>query len=228
MLAERSLQPELMDDPHLPEATYRAVLGDLAKVNRITLAHRATLAFLDRAIGHRQSFTLLDVGFGQGDMLRVIARWASDRGIAAQLTGIDLNPRSEPIARLATPATMPIRYRTGDYAALAGSRFDCIISSLVTHHMSRVELLAFLQFMEAEAQTGWLVNDLHRHTISYLGYPVLARLARWHEIVRQDGQTSIARSFRPADWRELLTEAQVAGVRIIRRFPFRLCVEQVR
>ena len=46
MLETRATQEELMDDPALDAATYHAVLGDLAKVNRVTLAFRPTLAFL--------------------------------------------------------------------------------------------------------------------------------------------------------------------------------------
>jgi hypothetical protein len=52
----------------------------------------------------------------------------------------------------------------------------------------------------------------------------------WHEIVRLDGTLSIARSFRPAEWRDILADAGVApgNAKIARRFPFRLCVERIR
>ena len=58
----------------------------------------------------------------------------------------------------------------------------------------------------------------------------MARLLRVHRIVREDGQLSIARSFRRADWLDLLAEAGISEeeVRIVRRFAFRLCVERVR
>src|SRR5687767_12705359 len=167
MLAERRQADELMDDPALDAATYRAVLADLAKVNRVTFAYRPTLAFLHRAVGKRTSFRLLDVGFGDGDMLRAIARWAKRRGIAAHLTGIDLNPRSKSVAEAEPAPGQPISYLAGDYHALAGGGFDCVISSLVAHHMDEAELGAFLRFMEAEAARGWFVNDLHRHGFAY-------------------------------------------------------------
>ena len=227
MLEERLQTEELMDDPALPEETYRAVLADLSKVNRVTMAYRPTLKFLERAIGDRKSFKLLDVGFGQGDMLREIAVWAKARGIKAELVGVDLNRRSEQAAREATPANLPITYRTGDYGDLIDNRWDFVISSLVAHHMSRDELVLFLRFMESEARSGWFVNDLHRHAASYMGYPILAKLAGWHEIVRQDGRTSIARSYRAEDWDALLAEAGITKARVERHFPFRLCVERV-
>ena len=228
MLTNRLHAEELMDDPALDAGTYRAVLHDLAKVNRTTFAYRPTLDFLARAVGSRKTLRLLDVGFGDGDMLRQIARWAGRRGIAAQLTGIDLNPRSIAAALEASSPATPIRYLAGDYAALAGEGFDCVISSLVAHHMSHEQLVAFLRFMDRESARGWFVNDLHRHGFSHATFPLLASLMGWHRIVRLDGTTSIARSFRPGEWPPMLAEAGIEGARVRRRFPFRLCVEKIR
>ena len=217
-----------MDDPALGADVYAAVLADLAKVNTVTMARRPTLAFLDRAIGKRDTISVLDIGFGDGDMLRAIARWARKRGVAAKLVGIDLNPRSEAIAREKTSKRDRIDYRTGDYADLAGQGFDCIVSSLVAHHMTHDQLVAYLRFSEAETRRGWFVNDLHRHGFAYRGYPLLARLAGWHDIVRHDGQLSIARSYRPEEWEPILAEAGVSAARVKRVFPFRLCVERLK
>jgi hypothetical protein len=70
--------------------------------------------------------------------------------------------------------------------------------------------------MEAEAAAGWFVNDLHRHGFAYSAWPLLARAMGWHRIVRLDGHTSIARSFRPAEWRALLGEGDI-GAASVRR-----------
>src|SRR3546814_16642259 len=96
-----------------------------------------------------------------------------------------------------------IAYRTGDYADLAQEPWDFIISSLVAHHMSNAERLAFLAFMERHASRGWFVNDLYRHAFAYHGFPLLARLLRLPPIVLADCPLSIARAFRPSDWHAL-------------------------
>lgn len=226
-LAARAQTEEQMDAADLPADIYAAVLADLARVNRVTLAARPTLSFLARAAKGRRRLRILDVGFGDGDALRRIAAWAKARGLPVELVGVDLNPRSETVARTHTPAGLPIEFVTGDYADLAGKGWDVIVSSLVAHHMSHEQLVAFLRFMEAEAQVGWLVNDLHRHAFAYHGYPLLARLFGWHPIVRADGQLSIARSYRPAEWPPLLAEAGVSAT-VRRVFPFRLCVGRLK
>ncbi|HEY0314639.1 MAG TPA: methyltransferase domain-containing protein [Sphingomonas sp.] len=227
-LAARAIAEEQMDAADLPEADYAALLSDLARVNAWTMAARPTLGFLDRAVPRGGRLKLLDVGFGDGDMLRTIAQWARRRGVSAELVGIDLNPRSAPVARRATDPALPIVYRTGDYAALAGEGWDVVVSSLVAHHMSHAQLIAFLHFMEEQARLGWLINDLHRHRFAHAAFPLLARAMGWHRIVREDGTLSIARSYRPGEWPAILGEAQVEGARVRRAFPFRLCVERIR
>ena len=193
----------------------------------MTLAARPTLNFLARGTKGMTAFRLLDVGFGHGDMLRRIARWAKRRGLAADLIGVDLNARSAVAARAGTPIEWPIEYRTGDYHDVAGP-LDFVVSSLVAHHMSDAELEEFLRFMEARTARGWIVNDLHRLAFPYATFPLLARLLGAHRIVREDGKVSIGRSFRPAEWEAILAKAGITGARVVRRFPFRLCVERLR
>ncbi len=228
-LAIRSRQEEQMDAVDLDSETYGRVLHDLAKVNRWTFTAHPTLVYLKRVAGHSPSFSLLDVGFGHGDLLRAVARWARQCGIEAKLVGADINPRSAEIARRATPPDFRIDYRTGDYS-VQPEAFDYIVSSQVTHHMSEEQLVCFLRHMEKEARRGWLICDLHRHWFAYYGFPLLARILGVHRIVRQDGQLSIARSFRPNEWTPVLKSAGVdmERTRIVRRFPFRLSVEHTR
>jgi SAM-dependent methyltransferase len=224
-LSVRSDAEEWMDADDLDPAIYAAVVGDLAKVNVVTLAARPTLAFLARAAARSPTLRILDVGFGDGDMLRRIARWATRRDVAVELVGVDLNPRSEAAARAHGG---DIRYVTGDYADLAHEPWDVVVSSLVAHHMTSAQLVAFLRFMEAHARIGWIVNDLHRHGFAHAGFPLLATLARWHPMVRHDGTVSIARSYRPAEWPPILGKAGIRDATVRRVFPFRLCVERLR
>ncbi len=227
-LAERARQDEQMDDPDLDSGVYAQVLDDLARVNRWTLAARPTLAFVRRAVGSSRRFSLLDVGFGQGDMLRSIGRWARRHRLAAALIGVDLNSNSLTAAQAASPACWDIDFRTGDYRDFPGP-FDIIVSSLVAHHMSPEDLTDFIRYMEANTVRGWIINDLHRHAFAYRGYPLLARLLGVHAIVREDGTLSIARAFRAAEWRTILAGAGLppGTARIRRYFPFRLCVERL-
>lgn len=223
---------EEMDAAELLPERYARVLADLSRINGLTMAPRPTLAFLDRVrargVGGRP-LRILDVGFGAGDMLARIARWSDKYGVALDLVGVDLNRKSEAVAAVRLGARA--RLITGDYRALAGQGWDIILSSLVTHHMTPAQRAEFLRFMESEAARGWLVNDLHRQRLPFAGYPLLATLARVDPIVRRDGQLSVGRSFRRAEWLAMLADAlpdTASECRIFRSFPYRLCVEHIR
>ena len=218
-----------MDADDLDPGVYAALIADLARVNTVTLARPPTLAWLARVTSGQDRFSLVDVGFGHGDMLRAIAQWAQRHGKTVRLVGIDLNPRSAPVAQAATDAVLGIDYRTGEAAAL-DFRPDYIISSLVAHHMGDPELIGFLRWMEATAARGWFINDLHRHRLAWLGFRLLAGVLRWHPIVRHDGALSVRRAFVRADWDALVTAAGLAAPPVDVRWhlPFRWGVGRVK
>jgi 2-polyprenyl-3-methyl-5-hydroxy-6-metoxy-1,4-benzoquinol methylase len=224
--SQRCDLPEMMDDDRLDPAIYAAVIADLARVNSITRARPPTLAWLQRQVRGLERFTLIDVGFGHGDMLRAIAGWAQGAGVQAELIGVDLNPRSAPVAQAATDPALGINYVTGRAEALDVAP-DFIISSLVAHHMGDAELLAFLRWMDATAVRGWLINDLHRHAIAWAGFRALAAVLRWHPIVAHDGALSVRRAFTRADWNRLLAAAGVAA-QVRWHLPFRWTVSGCR
>jgi len=223
--------PEWMDEPCSYE-DFRSCLIDLAQVNRLTLASRPTLHWLDELVAARKStepLRIVDVGFGGGDMLRRIARWATRRGIAVQLTGIDLNPHAARAAREFTSANVAIDWITGDAFSYTEPA-DVILSSLFTHHLSEPDVVRFLAWMDSVARRGWFINDLVREKTPLQLFTVLSRLARWHRFVRHDGPVSFRRSFREADWQRMLSAVGIplAATTLQRWTPGRLCVGRLR
>lgn len=209
----RSNAAEEMDAPELDPAVYARCLKDLASVNRVTSAHKAVLAWLKHQTAHLPPgsvFSVLDVAYGQGDLLRAIARMAARSGHAVLLTGIDLNPRSAAVARAALPPGADVTYLTGDVFHFEPSKpFDFIVTSQFTHHLADDLVVRLMTWMDAHASRGWYIADLHRHWFAYYGFRWLARLAGWHEIVRRDGTVSVARGFTGAEWLVLAAKAGV-------------------
>ncbi|MEO3432021.1 methyltransferase domain-containing protein [Inquilinus sp. CAU 1745] len=229
----RSVEAELMEGEDVRPKDLRACLRDLETVNTLTLARRPTLAWLDRAIGDSgaETVSLLDVGSGRGDFLRRTQSWGRRRGVTIEAVGVDLNPLSAVAAREATPSGLDIAYHTADIFAFdPGRRFDFVVSSLFTHHLSDEAVVRFLRWMERAAVRGWFVNDLHRHAIPFHGFRLMARIAGWHRFVRHDGPVSIARGFRRADWLRFLEAADLdrSAVEIGWHMPFRLCVGRLK
>jgi SAM-dependent methyltransferase len=234
--SRRSTAPELMDDASADFETFRDCLVDLARVNRLTLAYRPTLGFLEglRRAGRLprgRALRILDAGSGYGDTLRQVARWAARHKVAVALEGVDLSPWSARAAREATPAPLPITWQTADVLRYRPEApVDLVISSLFTHHLEDAALLRFLHWMEETAGLGWFINDLQRHPLPYHFFTRASRLLRMHRFVQHDGPVSIARGFVPADWQRLLAEAGIApSAAVVSRWtPFRLCVARLK
>ena len=220
-LSQRSTKPERMDTDCVDFADYSRCLRDLSRVNVVTMTHRPMLSWLGT---HATSdFSVLDVACGHGDALRKIR----GRFPNARLTGIDLNPWATQAAVAATDPADGIEFINGDaFAYVPARKFDFIITSQFTHHLTDGQVVDFLRWLQANAAQGWFISDLHRHFFPYYGFPLLARLLFWHRFVRDDGQISIARSFIRAEWEALLRQAGITEQQatIAWYIPFRLCV----
>lgn len=244
-LSVRSEQTERMETDCGGYEDYARCLGDLTKVNVITMTHRPVLAWLKQQTRELDSFSLCDIGCGQGDLLRLIARQlepsrllsegreegSNPKAAAIRLEGVDRHPWSIRAARQATPAGMPITYREADVFALPEEvRWDFIVSSQFAHHLSDEELIRLFHWQDLHATRGWFIADLHRHWFAYYGFPLLARIMFWHRFVRMDGQVSIARAFTVSELREALQSAGVPDdeAKVTWHMPFRICVARMR
>jgi SAM-dependent methyltransferase len=235
--ADPALLPEWMDEPCSYEQ-FRDCLDDLAQVNAVSLGYRPTLRWMDQLLGAvwgtADSWHIVDVGCGRGDMLYHVAGWARRRGVRVRLTGVDLNPYAARAAaeRYETwPAGAPVTWVTGDaFSYEPAGGVDVVISSLFTHHLGDQEIVRFLAWMEGQARRGWFINDLHRSAGACRVYGWLARVAGWHPFVQHDGPVSFRRSFSVEDWRGYGAAAglDMARVRIKDAWPGRLCVGRIR
>jgi 2-polyprenyl-3-methyl-5-hydroxy-6-metoxy-1,4-benzoquinol methylase len=203
-LATRSFQPELMDGDTWTRDEYVRTLRQLRLLNVLTNGYRPTLGAVAHFAKSRtdgRPMRILDIGFGYGDTLRAIARWAVKRGLALELTGIDLNPLSAEVAVAATAPGLPIRYLTGDVFAHEPARpYDVIINALFMHHMNDEQAVKVLRWMAEHSTAGFFINDLHRHRVAYSFIRHFTRLFGFNRLIRNDAPLSVARSFRAHEW----------------------------
>ena len=226
-LRARSTAEEWMDAADATEPAFAGALRDLARINRMSLAYRPTLRWLDRLVARTgaRRLSVLDVGAGGGDMLLQVAAWARRRGVAVALTGLDRSPWS---ASYATAAGVPAEWITCDLFDLdPARRFDAVLCSLFTHHLKDPELVRFLRWLEARAERGWLISDLHRHWLPWGFVWGAVRALRMDPMVVHDSTVSIARAFVRADWERLLAQAGVQA-EIGWAWPFRWQVGAIR
>ncbi|MBV9960005.1 MAG: methyltransferase domain-containing protein [Acidobacteria bacterium] len=222
----RSEELEHLDKGDYTPEEYEGCLVELRRVNRFLgdagALRGSLLAEIERA--GLKNFSVLDVGAGSGELLRVIARWARERGSRAHLAGLELNERSAAAILEESREFSAVCALRGDALRLpfADDAFDYVICSLFTHHFKDASVVSVLRELKRVARRKVFVIDLHRHPLAYLLYTTVAHLWLHNRLIREDGALSILRSFRPAELRRLASEAHLQHIRVERRFPFRL------
>ncbi len=224
--SERSRELEHLDRGDYTAEEYEGCLVELRRVNRWLGDARALRRSVLRAIeaDGAESFSLLDVGAGSGELLRETARWARAKNLRARLFGLELNARAAESMASESRGFAEIRAVRGDALRLPfrEGAFDYCLCSLFTHHFRDDGVVSVLKEMARVARRGVFVIDLHRHRVAYLFYTTVARLFLRNRLVREDGALSILRAFRPAELLGLGERAGLSDARVERRFPYRL------
>ena len=222
----RSDRLEYIDTGDYTAAEYEGCIGELQLVNRwMGDAHslRTTL-FREVEAEGLSNFSILDVGAGSGELLRVTAGWArqTDRRVSA--VGLELNERSAESINEESQRFDEISSVRGDALELPfpESSFDYVISSLFTHHFVDEQVVQIFREMSRVARRRIFVIDLNRHPIAYLLYTTVGKLVLKNRLLRHDGALSILRSFKSDELLDLANRAGLGDVLVERRFPYRL------
>jgi len=224
-LKYRKLTPELMDDPNVDEATLQAALTEVTRVNKYLGGQQVTLKglryFFDRF--PQKNYTILDVGCGDGAMLRSIAIFARQRSISVTLIGIDINPKSIALAKERSQNFPELSFQVQDVFKLKDTHqeIDIITSTLTMHHFTDAEIIKFLgQFLKL-ANLGVVINDLQRSKIAYRLFQAYSSLFMRSAMARHDGLISIERAFTKNDLLSFTSKLGVQSFNIKWRWAFR-------
>jgi ubiquinone/menaquinone biosynthesis C-methylase UbiE len=223
---QRSYELEHLDKGDYSPEEYEGCIIELQRVNRWLGDTRALRNSLlkDIAAAQLQSVSVLDVGAGSGELLRVIAAWAMETKRAARLVGLELNERSAREIVAGSEQYSQISSVRGDAfrVPFRDRQFDYVICSLFTHHFRDPQVVNLLQEMARVARRKIFVIDLHRNVVAYTFFTTVAKLFLHNRLIREDGALSILRSFTADEFRTLANQADLRNVTVEEHFPSRL------
>ncbi len=228
---QRSYELEHLDIGDYTPEEYEGCIVELQRVNRWlgdeSALRDSLLKEIERA-GLR-SFSVLDVGAGSGELLRVAAKWARETDRRASFVGLELNERSATAILEESPQFPEISSVRGDAFRLpfCEGEFDYAICSLFTHHFRDERVVDLLREMGRVAGRGIFVIDLHRDPVAYYFYTTVGRLFLHNRLIREDGALSILRSFKPDELERLGHAAGLSSVAVEKHFPSRLVLSAV-
>ena len=222
----RSHRLEHLDTGNYTAEEYEDCIAQLQLVNRWMGDAHSLRTTLFREIEARsvRDFSILDVGAGSGELLRVTATWARQTNRRVRAVGLELNERSAQSINEESEGFEEISSVRGNALELpfADSQFDYVICSLFTHHFLDEQVVHILREMSRVAKRRIFVIDLHRNPVAYFLYTTLGKLVLHNRLVRHDGALSILRGFKSDELLALGQRAGLQDILIERHFPGRL------
>jgi len=216
----RSNQLEIMDDFQLRGDEMRALLTDLKRVNQWLGGNSITINGLKKLLknhSNRKSIVILDVGCGDGAILRECAKWAIKKNIDVKLIGIDANPyilqeainRSEEIKNT-TFKVFDVFSRNEELP-----EYDIALCTLFLHHFKEAQIVELLQLFSRKAKLGVVINDLERNRWAFWLFKLFSSVFLKTTLAKHDGLISVARGFKRKEL--LLLSEKISGSHFIKQ-----------
>ncbi|AGA31131.1 methyltransferase domain-containing protein [Singulisphaera acidiphila] len=196
----RSIDPELMDAPGLPESEVAQAYQVLRRVNRqlgnLRSLGRELQRFLDEEPRDGRPVSILDVGSGSGDLPQALQTRLERQRIPNRVLGLDRDPTAVALAHRQSPS-QSLDIIQGDALRLpfADGSIDLVTAVKFAHHFHADGLTRLISEMARVAGRRVIVLDIQRHWLAYWGFIAWSRLLTRNRLVRYDGPLSVLRGF---------------------------------
>ncbi len=209
----RSNRSEIMDDFTLNGEMLLNTSDQIANINRILGGNKTTINGLKRILNDLpkdKTYTIIDLGCGNGDLLRVIAEFGKKMAFKFNLIGIDANVHILSHAKELSQYYREISYIHQDVLASDYKPLHCdiVLATLFLHHLSEENCLQLLSKQLEKTKLGIVINDLHRHPLAYYLFKFVC-LGINNPMVRNDGLISILRGFKKEDLQQMSNKLNV-------------------
>ncbi len=199
----RSEETEIMDDLEMGGPLVISALDHLAAINKWLGGNQVTINGIKKLLkkySKTDEITILDLGCGNGDMLRQVADFGRKSGYNFKLIGIDANPVTVAYAKSLSGDYPEISYDQQDVFSeeFKEVKYEIALCTLFLHHFKDDFILKFVEALTRNATIGVVINDLHRHPMAYMLFRLLSIFIK-NEVVKADGLTSILRAFKRED-----------------------------
>lgn len=221
----RTSASEIMDDFELEGEELKDALDKIAKINQLLGGNRLTLKGVQELLkqSKKVEIVIVDVGCGNGDMLRTLADFGKKNNLKFQLIGIDANNFTVKHAQKLSENYSNIKYRCEDIfdKEFKVLKYDILLCTLTLHHFNDDEIMYLLDVFYTNAATGIVINDLHRNLIAYRLFQALCFVFRLNTMSREDGLTSILRGFKKEELLQFSKKLNFKNYKIHWKWAFR-------
>ncbi len=219
----RSAEIEIMDDLDCKGEVVDQTLRELDFINHWLGGNVVTLNGLKKLLAktdQKKEISIVDLGCGSGEMLRLIAK-QNDRNV--KLLGIDANPNITSFAQNHSSLYNNIRFEALDIFSgeFQQRKFDVVLATLFFHHFDDEQLITFFKQLKNQVSIGIVINDIHRHPIAYHSIQLLTKFFSKSSMVKFDAPLSVLRAFKKEELINILKKAGIENYSLKWRWAFR-------
>jgi len=217
---------EIMDNFDFHDDVVFQTLRELDFINHWLGGNGVTLGVLEqlwKRIPKQQPVSIGDLGCGSGEILRLIAKKASQQNRNVNLTGMDANAHIVDYARNQSRNLANVKFEVMNIFSneFQSYKFDFVIATLFLHHFSDEELINLFASLKKQTRIGIIVNDLHRHPLAYYSIKWLTFLFSKSTMVKYDAPLSVLRAFKRKDFGSILEKAGIEKYQLKWKWAFR-------
>lgn len=221
----RSTDEEIMDDFALEGDELRDALDKIASINKFLGGNKVTLNGVKKLLTQqtKERIKIIDLGCGNGDMLRALANFGKKNNISLELVGIDANSYTIKHAENLSKNYENISYQRIDvFNDLENPvSSDIVLLTLTLHHFTDEDIVKLLSRYQNTTKMGIVINDLQRSATAYKLFTVLCYVFNLNRMSKQDGLTSILRGFKRVDLLQYSKELLLKNYTISWKWAFR-------
>ena len=222
--SNRSSEMEIMDDFTMEGVLFRDTLDKLKTINRFLGGNSVTINGIKKLLKNQsknKTITIIDLGCGNGDMLRYVSKFGRKNNYSFKLIGIDANYAAIEYAKELSKEYSEISFSTIDILSedFKKKTYDIALCTLFLHHFKNEEIISVLKTTIEKATIGVVVNDLHRHKLAYYLFKLIGIFVK-NKIFKKDGLTSVLRAFKRKDLEHISSQIKV-HFSIQWKWPFR-------
>jgi 2-polyprenyl-3-methyl-5-hydroxy-6-metoxy-1,4-benzoquinol methylase len=199
-MSTRFFMPEIMDDINEPQEELFRTLGQFRTVNFLfsrvrVLVKRYLLPHMTLQ-GNRE-IVCADIGAGGGDFALWFTKVCRKKGIRVKMLCIDHDPRVVRYARqkCAGHDDIVIHEASAFSVDTINGPIDYIFSNHFLHHIASEKIPGLLKKFHDSARCGFLVNDLSRSRLAYIGFTLFCQVFFRSRMSCHDGRLSIRKGF---------------------------------
>ena len=223
----RSNEKEYLDNSVIDTNDLYRTLVELNIINTYLGGYKASLQGMKDILKIKKPIrNILDIGFGGGDSIKQLSKFADNSNQLLFFYGVDMKTDCINYAEANLASLKNKKLICDDYRNIAPAlleQIDVIHCSLFLHHLTDNEIISLFKFGK-EHGCILLANDLHRNWLAYYSIKFLTALFSKSWLVKNDACLSVRRAFRKSELESLLQQAGYTNYSVKWSWAFRYIV----